>query len=117
MAFIAAPVSKSIGAHYVAFAMINFAFLGVEYADASILAVTFTFLAVVDVVLIAVTGRFTLMASCIASVALALETMMKLDWLLSHVEWLSLITNTIIIAAVIREYVQWMRGKFGRLLP
>lgn len=114
MMLIALPVSKSISAHYAIFGALNYAMLGVEYADASLLALLFAALAAADTMLIIAGGRTVLVISCIASTLLSLESIFNMDWLLNHGAYLSAITNTAIAACVAKEYGHWMGGKHGR---
>lgn len=111
---LAYPVSKSIAAHYAVFAWINLMFLGVEYADSSLLAMVFATLVVADVILWCLSRRLPLLISASASVALSLESVGNGDWLLSHVVWLSIATNAVIFASVGKEYFAWMHGKYSR---
>ena len=108
------PVSKSVAAHYAAFGLMNFFMLGITSADSSFLALLFGALLAFDVLLILAGGRRVLLISAIASIALCIESIFNSDWLLSHVTYLSAAVNTVIAAHMVKEYVKWMGGKFGR---
>lgn len=114
LALIAIPVSQHIFIHYVAFALVNLAFAGHSTADASILAMTFGALAVVDAAMILAGGPLILLVTFITSAALALESTSNGDWLLSHITPISIATNAVIIAYMAGEYRKWMRGRHGR---
>lgn len=107
------PVSKSISAHYAVFAWVNYLFIGIEYADASLLAMVFAVLAIADMILLSFSGRKCLAISAIASIALSLESVGNGDWLLNHIEWISIATNAVILGSIGKEYLAWMRGKFS----
>lgn len=111
MMFIAIPVSQSITWHYVAFAAVNLALLGVTEADSSLLAMIFGLLAIIDYILFAASKRIVLILSASASVALCLESIGNGDWLLNHVTYLSIATNALIIGTLVKEYWAWIRGK------
>lgn len=115
MMLVAAPASRSIAAHYFVFACANVAFLGVTEADSSLLAMLFAILAIADIILILAGGRIVLYVTAVTSSALCLESIANEDWLLSHVTYLSVATNTAIAVCLAKEYREWMRGKFGRL--
>lgn len=110
----AIPVSKSIAVHYAAFGLANFLMLGVTYADTSALALLFASLMAVDAILIIAGGRKVLLVSLTASAALCIESIMNMDWLLSHVTYLSAAVNTVIAGVLAKEYLNWTNGKLGR---
>lgn len=111
---IALPVSKGIAAHYLVFLAVNVAFIGVESADASLLALTFTTLVVADCLIVLYSKRYVLMVSAFISFALALESVANGDWLLSQSVYLSIATNAVIAGSLIGEYRAWMRGRSER---
>lgn len=111
---IAAPVSRSISAHYTVFALANALMIGVMEADASFLAAFFAVLAIADAAIIAAGGRAELMLSAAISAALSIEQMINEDYLLSHVATLSVIANIALVSRVAVEYREWMRTKHGR---
>lgn len=108
------PVSKSVAVHYAAFAGINFLMLGVEYVDTSALALLFCAILAIDVILVISGGRKILLVSAIASVFLCIESIANMDWLLSRVTYLSAAVNTAIAASLAKEFILWMRGRYGR---
>lgn len=108
---VAIPVSRCLAAHYAAFVGLNVAFLGYEYADASLLAVAFCMAAIVDVCLFMLCGKIALMFSAVAMLALSFESIGNGDWLLNNSLYLSIATNTLIIGSLVREYLAWMHGK------
>lgn len=108
---VALPVSKSIAAHYLAFALVNLALLGVEFADSSFLSLMFVTLAVVDALLVIAGGRSILLLSAAASSALAIESMIDMDWLLSRATYLSIAVNAAIAACLSKGYGSWTSGK------
>lgn len=110
----AIPVSKSIAVHYAAFGLANFLMRGVTYADTSALALLFASLMAVDAILIIAGGRKVLLVSLTASAALCIESIMNMDWLLSHVTYLSAAVNTAIAGVLAKEYLNWTSGKLGR---
>lgn len=110
-AFIALPVSKSIMLHYMAFAGINFLFLGYEYADSSLLAIAFGLLAAIDTVLVVLGGRTVLLFSAVTMLALSFESIGNGDWLLNQSMYLSIATNVLIIGSLVKEYWLWMHGR------
>lgn len=112
---IISPVSKSVSAHYGIFAGANFAMLGVQEVDSSLLVVMFTILAIADSCLVLAGGRIVLLVSAAASFALALESTINQDWLLSHVSFISIAVNALIVACMAKEYWVWMNGKSVRL--
>lgn len=111
---VAFPVSKSVAAHYAAFGMANFFMLGVTYADSSALALLFISLLAADAILVVAGGRKVLLVSAAASALLCLESIANMDWLLSRVTYLSAAVNTAIAASLAKEFILWMRGKYGR---
>lgn len=111
---VAFPVSKSVAVHYAAFGMANFFMLGVTYADSSALAILFLSLLAADAILVVVGGRKVLIVSAAASALLCLESIANMDWLLSRVTYLSAAVNTAIAASLAKEFILWMRGKYGR---
>lgn len=107
----ALPVSKVIAGHYAAFFCVNLAFLGYEFADASLLAMVFAVLAVIDTLLANNSGKASLYVSAAASLALSFESIGNGDWLLSHSTYLSIATNALIIGSLVKEYAAWIRGR------
>jgi len=105
------PLSKSISAHYVLFAGVNFAMLGYTEFDSSLLAIVFMCLAVTDAALFISGGRAILLLSAAASVALGLESMLNMDWLLRHGTYLNAIVNAVIVASLIKGKRQWTNGR------
>lgn len=114
LALVALPVSQSVFAHYVAFALVNWMFINSTSADASLLAMTFGALAAVDAALILSGGTLWLLPAFIASTALSIESVSNGDWLLSHSTPISIATNAVLIAYLAWEYLAWMRGRYGR---
>lgn len=110
----ALPVSKSVAAHYALFAMVNFMMLGTDTAGTSLLAMMFATLLVGDILLILAGGRMILLVSALASIALCIESIANMDWLLSRVTYLSAAVNTAIAASLAKEFTLWMRGRYGR---
>lgn len=110
-ALIAIPMSKSIMFHYLAFAGLNLLFLGYEYADSSLLAIAFGFAAAFDIILVIFGGRWVLLFSAAAMLALSFESIGNGDWLLNHSIYISIATNAVILGTLIREYMAWMRGR------
>lgn len=110
----ALPVSKSVAAHYALFAAVNFMMLGAETADTSLLAMMFATLMIGDILLILAGGRMILLVSATASIALCIESIANMDWLLSRVTYLSAAVNTAIAASLAKEFTLWMRGRYGR---
>lgn len=110
----ALPVSKSVAAHYALFAAVNFMMLGAGTADTSLLAMMFATLLVGDILLILAGGRMILLVSAAASIALCIESIANMDWLLSRVTYLSAAVNTAIAASLAKEFTLWMRGRYGR---
>lgn len=110
-ALIALPMSTSIMFHYMVFAGLNFLFLGYEYADSSLLALAFGFVAAIDAVLVILGGRKVLLLSSVTMLALSFESIGNGDWLLNHSVYLSTITNAVIVGSLIKEYWHWMHGR------
>lgn len=110
-AVFAFPVSRSISAHYLMFAVVNYALLGFEFADSSLLAMLFVFMAVVDSSLVIAGGRMVLLISAAASASLAIEAMLNLSWLLDHSTYLSAAVNAVIGVYLAREYWLWTKSK------
>ena len=108
------PVSKSVAAHYAAFALANLLTLGVAYADTSALSLLFCALMAIDAMIVMSGGRKILIVSAIASALLCIESIANMDWLLSRVTYLSAAVNTAIAASLAKEFIQWMRGNYGR---
>lgn len=108
---IAAPVSKSIAAHYAIFAIANISLLGHAEADESILVLTFILLAVADAGLFMSGGRAILLLSAAASAALGIESMLSVSWLLDRITYLSAAVNAAIAIYLAREYWIWTHGK------
>lgn len=115
LGFAAYPVSKGVALHFAIFAIVNAAMIGYESFDASLLTMVFAFLASADALIAAHTGRFSLLLSAIAGVALSVESMTNHDWLLNHVTYISVAVNAAIVLGLVREYRVWTHGKFGRL--
>lgn len=111
---VALPMSRSIAAHYAAFALANLALIDVQYADSSILAMAFAGLTAADVLLIIAGGSRILLLPALASSALSIESMLNMDFLLNHISTISIALNAIIGVTLAREYVRWMDGKYGR---
>lgn len=111
---VALPVSRGIAGHYLAFAAGNFAFLDVQYADSSLLAILFAALFTIDALLVIGGASRILLVSAIACAALSIESMLNMDFLLNHSTYISIAVNAVIGATLAREYVRWMDGKYGR---
>lgn len=105
----AAPVSRSIAAHYAVFAVANAAMIGVSEVDSSLLAMFFTALAAADITIMLAGGRIELAVSAIVSASLALEQVVDGDWLLSQIVMLSAIANVALVSRIAVEYREWMR--------
>jgi hypothetical protein len=114
MAVIALPASRAIAIHYAVYAGVNLMYFGVEYADASLLALTFSVLAAIDGLLFSRYWSPALLVSAIAAAALSIESMFNKDWLLSHVGYISAAVNAVIVLYLAREYKRWTMGRFGR---
>lgn len=110
---VALPVSKSIAVHYLVFAAVNVAALGIESVDSSALSLMFASLAIADAFLIISGGRLVLLSSAIASVLLCIESIANMDWLLSQVTYVSAAVNAVIAANLAKEYLKWTNGKYG----
>jgi hypothetical protein len=108
---VALPVSLEITIHYLVFSAVNAAFLGIAYADSSLLAMTFGAMALLDICLFLVSRRYVLLVSGIAMLALSCESIGNGDWLLNNSTYLSVATNALIVGSLIKEYVAWMRGR------
>lgn len=108
---LSAPVAQSIMVHYAGFALVNLAFINIEFADSSLLAMVFLYLAIMDAILAAVERSKALAFCGFVSFLLYCEQIMNGDWLLSHALALSLATNCTIGVCLIREYLAWMHGK------
>lgn len=109
------PVSRSIAMHYAVFASVNLALLGITEIDSSLLALLFAALVAADAILVLASGRKILIVSAFASASLSIESMLNLDWLLLHVGYVSAAVNSAIALSLAKEFVQWMRGNYGRL--
>lgn len=109
------PVSRSVAMHYAIFASVNLALLGITEMDSSLLALLFAALAAADAILVIAGGRKILIVSALASASLSVESMLNLDWLLTHVGYVSAAVNSAIALSLAKEFVQWMRGNYGRL--
>lgn len=108
---LSAPVAKEFMFHYAGFALCNLAFIGYASADASVLAMAFLSLAIMDITL-AIAWRRPALAFCgFVSFLLYCEQLLNGDWLLNHALYLSLATNSAIGACLIREYLAWMHGR------
>lgn len=111
MMLIASRVSTPIMLHYGAFFGANLFFIGYESADSSILAIVFSLLCIIDVLLVIYGRASVLLVSAVTSLALSFESIGNGDWLLNHSTHLSIATNAVIIGSLIKEYVAWMRGR------
>lgn len=111
---IALPISWSIAAHYAAFALANAALFGVQSVDSSLLAILFAGLFAADAMLVIAGGHRILLVCALASAALAIESMLNLDYLLNHSTYISVAVNAVIGGTLAREYARWMHGKSGR---
>lgn len=111
LAVVAFPASRSIAAHYAFFAAANLSMVGVTNADSSILAMLFAIMAIADCMIVLCGGAWVLMFSATASMSLSLESVGNGDWLLNHIEAISLITNVAIISCLVKEYWHWMHGR------
>lgn len=109
--FAAYPVSKSIASHYFIFTGLNVLAIGVESADSSLLAITFALLAIADVSLVIAGGWKVLLVSAVASVALCIESMMNMDWLLSHSTYINAAVNAVIAASLVKGFMNWTHGR------
>lgn len=109
--FAAYPVSKSVAAHYCLFTGLNILAIGVESADSSLLALTFALLAIADAALVIAGGRKVLLVSALASVALCIESMINMDWLLSHSTYINAAVNAVIAASMAKGFMKWTRGR------
>lgn len=107
----ALPVSKSIAIHYLAFTLANLALSGIGSADSSLLAMLFATLAMFDAVLVLAGGRKVLLLSAAASSSLCIESIMNMDWLLSHVTTVSVIVNATIAVYLAKRYWVWTNGR------
>lgn len=105
------PFSRSIAAHYAIFAAVNGATLDIQAMDSSLLVILFLCLTVADAVIFIAGGRAILLVSAVASAALCFESMLNMDWLLSHSTYLNAIVNSIIIASLVKGSFQWTHGK------
>lgn len=114
LAVIAYPVSKAVAIHYSTFAAVNMMFMGVQYADASLLAITFAFLAAADAFLFMRYGRKVLLVSAVAGAALSIESMINQDWLLNHSTYISIAVNAAIVLSLVKEFKAWIMGRYGR---
>lgn len=111
---VALPVCRAAAWHYLAMVALNVLFLGCEYADSSILAMAFGAVAIVDFLLFNAYRHGAILVSSIAMFALSLESIGNGDWLLNHADYISIATNTLIIASLVKEYLAWMRGRSAR---
>lgn len=109
--FAAYPVSKSIAMHYFALVALNVAAIGVESADSSLLALTFAILFITDVALVIAGGRSVLLISAAASLLLCFESMLNMDWLLSHGTYTNAAVNAVIAASLVKGFINWTHGK------
>lgn len=105
------PMSKSIAVHYFGLVVLNLAAIGVESADSSLLALTFAILAIIDVALVIAGGRSVLLISAAVSLLLCLESMLNMDWLLSHGTYTNAAVNAVIAASLIKGFINWTHGK------
>ena len=108
---VAIPVSRSIAAHFLLLAVVNASLLGITTLDSSILAMIFVFIAVADSLIFMFGGRAILLVSAAASAALAIESMLNMDWLLSHIVIINAAVNAIIAANLVKGYLHWTHGK------
>lgn len=111
LAFAAYPVSRSISAHYFIFAAVNGAMLGFTAADTSMLALVFMLLAASDIILALLGGRKILLLSAATSSLLCFESMMNMDWLLSHSTYINAILNSTIVVCLVKGKFNWTHGK------
>lgn len=111
LAFASIPVAREFTIHYLAFIALNISFLGYEYADSTVLAMSFCVVAVVDCILAIVFRRASLAFCSFVSAALCIEQIIGLDYLLTNAFHLSLITNAFIVTALAKEYARWISGK------
>lgn len=111
LAFAAYPMSRSISAHYFLFAAVNGAMLGFTTFDSSLLVLVFMSLAVADSLLFLCGGRKVLLAPTAMSAALAIESMLNMDWLLNHITYINAAVNAVIVASLIKGKRHWTRGK------
>lgn len=92
-------------------ALCNLAFIGYTSVDASVLAMMFLALTIMDATL-AIAWRRPALAFCgFVSFLLYCEQLLNGDWLLNHAIYLSLATNSAIGVCLIREYLAWMHGR------
>lgn len=108
---VALPVSRSIAAHFLLLSIVNASLLGVTVVDSSLLAMIFVFIAVADSLIFMFGGRPILLVSAAASAALAIESMLNMDYLLSHIVTINVIVNAIIAANLVKGYLHWTHGK------
>lgn len=108
---VAIPVSRSIAVHYLLFAAVNVALLGFSSADTSLLAALFVSLSIADALLFMWGGRPILLLPAAASAILAIESMLNMDWLLSHIVTINAAVNAIIAANLVKGYLHWMHRR------
>lgn len=108
---VAIPVSRSIAAHYLLFAIVNVSMLGFTSADTSLLAALFVSLAVADALLFMWGGRKILLLPAATSAILAIESMLNMDWLLSNIVTINAALNAIIAANLVKGYLHWTHRK------
>lgn len=111
LAFAAYPVSRSISAHYFLFAGANGAMFGFSTFDASILALVFMLLAASDALLVLLGGRAILLLSAATSSLLCFESMLNMDWLLSHSTYINAVLNSAIVVCLVKGKFNWTHGK------
>ena len=111
LAFASYPLSRSISAHYFLFAAVNGAMLGLTTFDSSLLVLVFMLLAVADSILFLCAGRKAILVPAAMSAALAIESMINMDWLLSHITYINAVVNAVIVASLIKGKRHWTRGK------
>lgn len=109
--FAAYPVSKSISAHYLLFTGLNILAMGVEAADSSLLALNLALLTISDVLLVIAGGHKVLLISALASVALCIESMLNMDWLLSQSTYINAAVNAVIAAILVKGFMNWTHGR------
>jgi hypothetical protein len=108
---VAIPVSRSIAAHYLLLVIVNVSMLGFTSADASLLAAMFVSLAIADALLFMWGGRPILLLPAAAASALAIESMLNMDWLLTNIVTINAAVNAIIAANLVKGYLHWTHRK------
>lgn len=111
LAFAAYPISRSISAHYFLLAAVNGAMLGLTTFDASLLVMVFVLLAASDACLVLLGGRSILLLSAATSSLLCFESMLNMDWLLSHSTYINAVLNSAIVVCLVKGKFNWTHGK------